>query len=212
MTQIKKQNFDALAAHWDEDPARVRRSASIADAIRSRASVTEQTDVLDFGCGTGLIALNLAPHARRIVGLDSSAGMLERLSAKTAAGGIFNVEGRLFNLDQGDELLEKFHLIVSVMALHHIPDTLGLFRKWHEWLHPGGAVALVDLDKEPGTFHSDNTGVFHFGFDRTELKDALADTGFKHINIDFEILSPVVKVHDDVSRAYPAFLATAEKA
>jgi predicted TPR repeat methyltransferase len=34
-------------------------------------------DVLDLGCGTGLCGPLLRPHARRLTGLDLSAGMLE---------------------------------------------------------------------------------------------------------------------------------------
>jgi predicted TPR repeat methyltransferase len=52
----------------------------------------EKWDVLDLGCGTGLAGLAIAPYARRLVGVDLSAKMLE----KAAARGLYH---RLERLD-----------------------------------------------------------------------------------------------------------------
>ena len=49
-------------------------------------------DVLDYGCGTGLLSLFLLPHVRRVVGADSSPGMLEVLRKKLTEGGIENMK------------------------------------------------------------------------------------------------------------------------
>lgn len=35
------------------------------------------TELLDFACGPGLIAFELLPHAKRVLGADSATGMVE---------------------------------------------------------------------------------------------------------------------------------------
>jgi predicted TPR repeat methyltransferase len=49
---------------------------------RSGRPAAKQLDVLDAGCGTGLCGPLVAPYARRLVGVDLSAGMLEQARAK----------------------------------------------------------------------------------------------------------------------------------
>ena len=45
-------------------------------------------DLLDFGCGTGLISLHLQPHVRSLWGVDTSSGMLEVFQGKLKDRGI----------------------------------------------------------------------------------------------------------------------------
>jgi tRNA (cmo5U34)-methyltransferase len=54
---------------------------------------------------------------------------------------------------------------------------------WFELLRPGGRLAAADLDPEDGSFHGDNTGVFHLGFERPALKALLEKTGFQEVRI-----------------------------
>ncbi|MDD4138360.1 MAG: methyltransferase domain-containing protein, partial [Methanoregula sp.] len=72
----EKRDFDSAASTWDEDPGRVKMAHDVARAIRETVTLRPDMDVLDFGCGTGLLALNLQPHIRTITGVDSSQGML----------------------------------------------------------------------------------------------------------------------------------------
>ena len=77
----------------------------------------------------------------------------------------------------------KADVIVSSMAMHHIDDVSALLRTFTNMLTPGGYIALADLDTEPGTFHPDNTGIYHFGFNREWFAGELEKVGFKNIDI-----------------------------
>ena len=78
-----KRDFDAAALTWDADEARVRMSTAIADAMLARLHCTGEETVLDYGTGTGIIALRLAPRVRRVIAADSSRGMLDVLERKS---------------------------------------------------------------------------------------------------------------------------------
>ena len=202
MTQQK--NFDAVALKWDEEPRRVKLATEIAAAITAAVPLSPQWDALDFGCGTGLVTLQLAPHLRSMTGTDSSQGMIDRLGAKIQEGGFSNVSAALCDLEKGDLPTGRYHLITSAMTLHHIPKIVPLLRSLKTLLHPGGWIALADLEAEGGCFHEDPTGVFHHGFDKEELSMMLAEAGFSSIAVT--TATKVVKG----DQIFPVLLATAQ--
>jgi tRNA (cmo5U34)-methyltransferase len=168
--------------------------------------LSRNIDVLDFGCGTGLLTLALQPLVHRVSGADTSAGMLEVLRQKVQNQGLTNVETIV--LDPGVPLSssEHFHLIVSSMALHHVANLPPLFKRFHEQLHPGGRVALADLDREDGSFHQDPRDVYHPGFERSEFQTLLAEAGFADLDATTAIITSKGGHH------YRVFLITGHKA
>lgn len=96
-----KRNFDQDAARWDLNPGRVKAAEEISRAILREIPSTPDLDVLDFGCGTGLITLALQPYVRSITGVDSSQGMLDILNRKISERNLTNVITRHVDLDQG---------------------------------------------------------------------------------------------------------------
>lgn len=204
--QDEKRDFNKEAAQWDENPGRVRLANDVADAMIREAAPKADMDVLDFGCGTGLVTLRLQPLVRSILGADSSQGMLGALEGKVRSQGISNVRTALVDFDKGERIAGSFHLIVSSMTLHHVPEPAALFKQWRDLLLPGGRICFADLDTEDGSFHSDNTGVFHKGFERAHLKRLLAETGFTAIHD-----GTAAMVKRDGGRTFPVFLIRAKK-
>ncbi len=198
--------FDEAAGTWDEAPHRVQMAAAVADEIRVRAPLSPALDVLDFGCGTGLLTLALQPLVRTVTGADTSTAMLDVLRAKARDRRLANVATLLLERD-GPPALAPAHadLIVSSMALHHVRDLAPTLRAFFEHLRAGGRVALADLDREDGTFHDDARDLFHLGFDRAEMKALLADAGFAE---PVATTATVVRKND---REYPIFLFTGTK-
>jgi ubiquinone/menaquinone biosynthesis C-methylase UbiE len=210
MKPEEKKDFDKEAAQWDANPGRVKLANDIADAIIREAGPTSDMDALDFGCGTGLVTLRLQPLVRTILGVDSSKGMLGVLEEKIRAKGILNVRTRVVDFEKGDCIRGRFHLLVSSMTLHHVPDIADLFRRWHRLLGPGGLLCFADLDVEDGSFHSDNTGVFYHGFDRDHMKIILLAAGFRDVR---SLTATTIKrdVEGKGKREFAVFLITAKK-
>jgi predicted TPR repeat methyltransferase len=71
--------FDDFAESFEAKLARLeyRAPALVGDALAAAVPVADRAlDILDVGCGTGLCGPLLSPYARRLVGVDLSAGML----------------------------------------------------------------------------------------------------------------------------------------
>jgi ubiquinone/menaquinone biosynthesis C-methylase UbiE len=100
---------------------------TVADLVRGR-------EVLEVGCGTGLILARLAGLARRAVGVDLSPGML----ALARERGLDVVEANATALPFPDA---SFDVAVSFKVLAHIPDIRGALSEMARVVRPGGIVA-----------------------------------------------------------------------
>jgi hypothetical protein len=96
------------------------------------------------------------------------------------------------------------------MTLHHVPDTAALFSQWYGLLVPGGLLCFADLESEDGSFHGDNTGVFHLGFDRSKLKALLKKAGFHDVH-DTTAATMIKDVAGKGKKEFPVFLIKARK-
>ena len=196
------ERFDKAAPTWDLVDRWVLLARGVTEAIIARASLSNDQEVLDFGCGTGLVTLALGPVVGSITGADTSTGMLETIAEKARSQGIA-VPLRHLGADGSADLGGPYDLIVSSMTLHHVADVPALFRRFAQHLRPGGRVALADLDAEDGTFHEDATGVHHNGFSRDQVKDWLEVAGFAKIEVE------TATTTSKEAKVYSVFLATA---
>jgi 2-polyprenyl-3-methyl-5-hydroxy-6-metoxy-1,4-benzoquinol methylase len=196
------ERFDRAAPTWDLEDRRVVLARGVVEAVVARVPLTTELSTLDFGCGTGLVTLALAPRVGTITGADTSPGMLKTLREKAAVTGI---PVRLLPLDPAGtgDLGGPYDFIVSSMTLHHIADVQALFQRFAGQLHQGGHIALADLDQEDGSFHEDATGVHHRGFPREHIQAWLEEAGFLEIQMETAMVS-----HKN-GKDYSVFLATA---
>jgi 2-polyprenyl-3-methyl-5-hydroxy-6-metoxy-1,4-benzoquinol methylase len=206
----EKKDFDKEAASWDEHPTRVKLASDVADAITRHITLTPDMDVLDFGCGTGLLSLRLQPLVRSITGVDSSRGMLDVLEAKVARQKLANVRTLRLDLDEGDVLTGSYDAIVSSMTLHHVREIEPLLARFSDVAAPGGYLCIADLDLDGGLFHDSDVGVFHFGFDRAKLRGAFEEAGFGDV-LDATAAEVVKKAADGQTRRFTVFLLWGRK-
>lgn len=206
----EKRDFDKEAASWDEHPARIKLAKDVAAAISKQISLTPDMDVMDFGCGTGLLTIELQPLVLSITGVDSSRGMLDILEMKIAKMKLNRISTVLVDLDHGDPLEGHYDLVVSNMTLHHIQEINSLFDRFYHITAPAGYLCIADLDLDDGRFHDNNTGVFHCGFDRTTLRKVFTEAGFE--NIQDTVAAEIVKpAGNGEMRRFTIFLMTGQK-
>jgi ubiquinone/menaquinone biosynthesis C-methylase UbiE len=206
----EKRDFDKEAATWDEVPARVNLANDIVVAISEEIVLNSNMDVLDFGCGTGLLTLRLQPVVRSITGVDSSHGMINVLNAKIDKQNLSNVRTQYIDNEEGDIPGDNYNLIVSGMTLHHVKEIRSLIDRFYGIIAPSGYLCIADLDLDDGKFHDNNDGIFHFGFDRAELRRYFMNAGFGEIRdrTAAEVMKPG---SDGGVRPFTVFLITGRK-
>lgn len=200
------EQFDKAAATWDNKPRRVQLAEKISAAI-ARLPLGKDMSGMEFGCGTGLVSLALAPKLKSMLALDTSQGMLDVLQEKIDELQLTNMH--CLNADiLEDAYKERYDLIVCSMTLHHLEDADGVLKRFCELLNPGGYLAVADLELEDGNFHDPSAeGIFHLGFDTNELQSTLAGMGMKNISCD--IAHTITK--EKTGKEYPVFLLTGAK-
>ncbi len=199
----KYDHFENKSKTWDMSSLRVKNAQSISDTILNNINLKRDMEIIDYGAGTGLLSYFIAPSVGLIVAVDSSPSMLHEFREKI---GDFACEIEIVEGDISDLPHEKqFDGIISSMTLHHIEDISALLKGFYSVLKSGGFIALADLDREDGSFHSDDTGIFHHGFDREELRILASEAGFE--NIEFVDAGVIKKPHKD----FPVFVMFASK-
>ena len=199
-------DFDSRAATWDDDPDKLARARAVAEAIRAAVPVTPRTTVLEYGCGTGLLGLALAPSVARITLADSSDGMLEVLRRKLDTGAAANASALRLDLERDPLPTDRFDLVCSLLTLHHVHDLDRVLRGLRAALTEGGSLCVADLDAEDGSFHGHGADVHH-GFDRAALAARLRAAGFTAPV--FTTVHQIERKSGDATRHYGVFLAVA---
>lgn len=208
------ERFNAEAAAWDSNPLVHQASEAAFDAIRERfpalqisdaggAAAKDGLDVLEIGCGTGLLSLLMAPHVRLIVAVDAAPGMIDALAAKLAKPDapknvrpicvlLEDPEDRIlppaFQDDHGGPRL-KYDLILSHLVLHHIADLEGVLRTMLACLKKGAGVALTDFEDfgpEARRFHPKGRmeGVERHGINREWMVGLMEKVGFVDVRVE----------------------------
>jgi len=96
--------------------------------------------VLDFACGTGRLALDLAPHVAEVLGIDLSTGMIARADAKLADDEPANV--RFAAIDLFDPQLDhkRFSVVTAFNVLHLLDDPSRYLQRLRRLLAPDGLL------------------------------------------------------------------------
>jgi predicted TPR repeat methyltransferase len=158
------QQFDALAESFEEHlvarlgyngPAQLR--ALLAACGEAEASL----DILDLGCGTGLCADALAPHARRLVGVDLSGAML----AKARARGLYQALEQRDLLDALAAPDTGWDMIVAFDTFPYLGALEETFAAAAQVLRPGGWFIFSTEHAEGDSYRLRGNGRFAHGAD-----------------------------------------------
>lgn len=140
-----RENLDAVhvARYDDKEDGNAVDDAAMLVAL----GIGPESTVIDVGAGTGQFTLAVAPYVRRVVAVDVSPVMLDRLRAKVEQSGLAHVECVRAGFLTYEHVGDGADLIYSRYALHHLPDfwkavALG---RLAAMIKPGGILRLWDV-------------------------------------------------------------------
>jgi ubiquinone/menaquinone biosynthesis C-methylase UbiE len=134
--------FDAFATEYDF----VATLESKNDFFTKNLSTNKGT-ALDIGCGSGILALELAKYYDRVIAIDLSPAMLAIARHKRSASNIEYIQ-----MDAGNLVFDrKFDLIVSVATFHHLHNLPAVLQGIKKLLNPHGKVVFLDNVSEVET-------------------------------------------------------------
>ncbi|HKP21637.1 MAG TPA: methyltransferase domain-containing protein [Thermoleophilaceae bacterium] len=136
-----QSHFDRFAATFDDflrDKLSYRTPELLVEAAARHLGRRTGLSVLDGGCGTGLCGPFLRPMASRLVGVDLSAGMLDKARTTGAYDQLEHAELEQALAERDGEL----DLIVCADVLIYLGDLTRFFEAAAGALRPGGVLAV----------------------------------------------------------------------
>jgi ArsR family transcriptional regulator len=192
--------FTSSAGQWDR-----MRDEMFGDRfhLAALAAFCDADDTIgDLGCGTGQVSAALAPFVRRIIGVDSSAAMLQAARKRLSAHEHVELRrGELEALPIDDNALDAATIM---LVLHHVPEPARALSEAARVLEPGGRVILVDMLPHDREHYKQQMGHVWLGFSEDQIDRLLNDAGFARRR--------VVPLTPDPKAKGPAlFVATGER-
>ena len=171
-------HFDKVSNEWDT-PYRCKRANLIAEEIIKRVPYPKTGNVLEFGCGTGLISFNLLNDTNSFTLVDPSKGMIDIVEAKIIDKELRNFTAVRGDLFSKDFLNKSYNFIYSSMVLHHLTDIEKTAKRFNELIEENGYLCVVDLNTVDKHFHSDQRFDGFDGFDLDWLSNIFTKNSFE---------------------------------
>jgi len=129
--------WDRFASRWDTPGV----SLGVNDIrLIDRAKKYLDTDsvVLDYGCATGTIAMEIAKGVKRVQGIDFSSRMIDIAKKKADEYKIKNVDFTHSTIFSEKLEKESFDVVLAFSVLHLVKDSPHVLKKINSILKPGG--------------------------------------------------------------------------
>ncbi|HGR8859004.1 TPA: class I SAM-dependent methyltransferase [Streptococcus pneumoniae] len=166
-----KHDFNHKAETFDS-PKNIFLANLVCQAVEKQIDILPDKVILDFGGGTGLLALPLAKQAKSVTLVDISEKMLEQARLKVEQQAIKNIQ--FLEQDLPKNPLEKeFDCLAVSRVLHHMPDLDAALSLFYQHLKEDGKLIIADFTK---------TEANHHGFDLAELENKLIEHGFSSVH------------------------------
>jgi len=199
--QSRSQAFFASSAgQWDR--LRTELFGHEFDLAALAALLPADAVVGDLGCGTGRTSERLAPFAKSVHAVDTSAAMIQAAESRLAGLGNVRIQrGVLEDLPLDSGCLD---VALLSLVLHHVPAPQAVVCEAARVLAPGGLLVVVDMQSHDREDYRQQMGHQWLGFSASDLQQWQADAGLeaqRHV-----ALPPVTGV-----KGPPLFVATARR-
>jgi SAM-dependent methyltransferase len=170
-----QEYFDRIAEAIEHEYLPGRTWEGLAKAL---LKLIPKARVADLGIGSGELTLLLCGASERVVGVDYSQPMLDRVRAKAERAGVRNLELRLGEIERLPLDDGEVDLVVLSQALHHAEEPARALMEAFRVLAPGGRLLLLDLARHRERWTREKFQDRWPGFHERELTEWLAAAGF----------------------------------
>ena len=148
--------FSELAHHWWDPESNFRPLHQINPLrlgwIDDTAGLAGK-QVLDVGCGGGILAESMAARAAHVTGIDLAAKPLGVARLHAMESGVRNIEYReIATEDLAAECPGRFDVVTCMEMLEHVPDPSSVVAACAALARPGGWVFFSTLNRNAKSF------------------------------------------------------------
>ena len=135
---------DRAKKFWDKRAERYsKRDIADAESYQKKLDITREylntdSEVLEFGCGTGSTAISHAPYSGHILATDISSEMIEIARSRALENDVHNVTFERSSVDEFEAADESYDIVLGLNLLHLLEDMDAAIEKIYRILRPGG--------------------------------------------------------------------------
>lgn len=166
-----------MIANIYETSERIQLAKVSSNAISEYLVDAKSKTAIDFGCGTGLVGMNLLNDFNSMLFLDASQNMINQVKQKIADFNIRNVDTLCFDFEKEGRSDLHADYIFMAQVLLHINDVELVLSKLYDVLNVGGHLLIVDFNKNESIV----SDLVHNGFDQVKLTDIMTKIGYMDI-------------------------------
>ena len=154
---VELEKFESLAHRWWDKDGEFKPLHDINDVrlkfITDRAHVSER-DVIEVGCGGGILSESLAEIGARIVGIDPAQGPLTvaKIHAKEAGLNDYPSYEMATAESYVQDHEETFEVVAALEMLEHVPDFSQTVAALAGLAKPGGNLFFSTINRHPKAY------------------------------------------------------------
>lgn len=141
------------------------------------SSLLPPLEVVDFGCGTGALTVELARWARHVTAIDRSESTLTKARAQASKEGLKNITFLAADLEHLPLESGSIDLVVISQSLHHVTHIEAVLAEGARLLKAGGRMVVLELLPHDESWVRSRLGHEHLGFDPLLVKQAMRGVG-----------------------------------
>ncbi|MEQ8314684.1 MAG: bifunctional 2-polyprenyl-6-hydroxyphenol methylase/3-demethylubiquinol 3-O-methyltransferase UbiG [Gammaproteobacteria bacterium] len=151
--EIRK--FEALAARW-WDPASEFKPLHEINPLRmnyiSQHINLAEKQVLDIGCGGGILAEAMAHHGASVSAIDLAEASLSVAKLHLLESGLEIDYQKSSAEDFAESHAEQFDVVTCLEMLEHVPDPASVVAACKKLVKPGGLVFFSTINRNPKSY------------------------------------------------------------
>ncbi|MFC3865642.1 bifunctional 2-polyprenyl-6-hydroxyphenol methylase/3-demethylubiquinol 3-O-methyltransferase UbiG [Alcaligenes aquatilis] len=148
--------FSALASRWWDPDSEFKPLHAInplrLDWILSYTGSLAGKQVLDIGCGGGILSESLAQSGADVTGIDLAERSLKIARLHSLESGVPVKYEMISAEDMADQHPERFDVVTCMEMLEHVPDPGSIIAACAKLVKPGGWVFFSTLNRNPKSF------------------------------------------------------------
>ncbi len=152
-SELKK--FSDLAHHWWDPESDFRPLHEInplrLEWINARAALAGK-NVVDIGCGGGILAESMARKGAKVTGIDLSEKALKVADLHSLESRIEVRYEKVAAEDLAEREAGQFNVVTCMEMLEHVPDPASIVRACATLVKPGGQVFFSTLNRNPKAY------------------------------------------------------------
>ncbi len=151
-----KEEFKRQAETLSVAP--VFTDSGVLEQIHAAIKPTMKMNLLDLGCGPGIVTAAMAQDVREVVAYDLTPEMLDQARKRCREAGLKNARFELGSAEHLPFEDETFDCVVTRLTIHHFLDPRRVMDEVVRVTRQGGKVVVADVvsseDDEEATLHN----------------------------------------------------------